>query len=599
MLRRRVLPALVTSTSLLAALWAPAGASAIPSNSGDPAAIVTDGPVYAIAHVGNLTYVGGIFTAAGPPGGPLTPRANLAVVDESGALTPIAPVVDGQVNTIAVDGTRVFIGGTFTHVNGVSRNTIAALDAATGATNGFDPDIPSEKGGVPVRLQTRSLVFAAGTLYAATDQPLGFARVPYDLNPQPSGTNTNSYVITLTNDDDRIYAGGAFTKAGPMGIHQRSRLLAFDPTGGVDTDWAPTANGTVYALAASGLNLYLGGLFTTVNGTPREHIALIDGDSGTLLPFNPGANGFVRALALRARRSTPVARSPGSADRRETGSPASISRAGNRRRRSELQRQLLAVAAAGPVVYAGGQFTEIGGRNARSTRSSASHRRADPAAVAAPRARRRAARTRARRRTSSAPRLSAVSLTSRRFRVALPGRPPAGRGIPRGTTLRYTSSEAGSAVLGIQRPLRGRRAGSGACVTPSRAPRGARRCTLWSTVGSFSRVTRAGRNAIAFSGRLNNRALRPGDYRFRLTVGDAVGNRSGARTISFEIAAPTPLRRTSVAPSSTCTIGAPRFELGTSPTRTERATRLRHAPMRRDYLTTIPRPPCSSGRRAR
>ena len=30
-------------------------------------------------------------------------------------------------------------------------------------------------------------------------------------------------------------------------------------------------------------------------------------------------------------------------------------------------------------------------------------------------------------------------------------------------------------------------------------------------------------------------------------------------------------------------IGAPRFELGTSPTRTVRATRLRHAPMRRQY----------------
>ena len=35
-------------------------------------------------------------------------------------------------------------------------------------------------------------------------------------------------------------------------------------------------------------------------------------------------------------------------------------------------------------------------------------------------------------------------------------------------------------------------------------------------------------------------------------------------------------------------IGAPRFELGTSPTRTVRATRLRHAPTRRQYLTRAP-----------
>ena len=32
-------------------------------------------------------------------------------------------------------------------------------------------------------------------------------------------------------------------------------------------------------------------------------------------------------------------------------------------------------------------------------------------------------------------------------------------------------------------------------------------------------------------------------------------------------------------------IGVPRFELGTSPTRTERATRLRHTPEPRDYRT--------------
>ena len=44
-------------------------------------------------------------------------------------------------------------------------------------------------------------------------------------------------------------------------------------------------------------------------------------------------------------------------------------------------------------------------------------------------------------------------------------------------------------------------------------------------------------------------------------------------------------------------IGAPRFELGTSPTRTVRATRLRHAPMPDDYLTTTRQPPGSTGRR--
>jgi hypothetical protein len=44
-------------------------------------------------------------------------------------------------------------------------------------------------------------------------------------------------------------------------------------------------------------------------------------------------------------------------------------------------------------------------------------------------------------------------------------------------------------------------------------------------------------------------------------------------------------------------IGAPGFEPGTSPTRTVRATRLRHAPMCGDYLMPGRRPPGSTGRR--
>jgi hypothetical protein len=53
------------------------------------------------------------------------------------------------------------------------------------------------------------------------------------------------------------------------------------------------------------------------------------------------------------------------------------------------------------------------------------------------------------------------------------------------------------------------------------------------------------------------------------------GHGSGRVTIRAQTPFPPPGRG----------IGAPRFELGTSPTRTVRATRLRHAPERRDYRT--------------
>ena len=62
----------------------------------------------------------------------------------------------------------------------------------------------------------------------------------------------------------------------------------------VDTSFTPSANGDVYALAASGANVYVGGPFSQVNGVTRNGLALLDGTTGTVLPFNPNPNERIR-----------------------------------------------------------------------------------------------------------------------------------------------------------------------------------------------------------------------------------------------------------------------------------------------------------------
>jgi hypothetical protein len=92
--------------------------------------------------------------------------------------------------------------------------------------------------------------------------------------------------------------------------------------------------------------------------------------------------------------------------------------------------------------------------------------------------------------------------------------------VSRGTTFRFTLSEAARVSMRIQRNRRGR----------------------WVRVRTLLRDATAGANRVRFAGRVlvrgRARTLRPGRYRVRLQAVDAAGNRSALKTIRFRIVAP-------------------------------------------------------------
>jgi hypothetical protein len=169
--------------------------------------------------------------------------ATLSSVPDAGTVQ-----TNGRVVAVLVADNAVYLGGYFTQVNGVIRNHLAAIDATTGKLTGWNPN-----------------------------------------------ANNSVRSLALSSDGSRIYAGGGFSKVGGLG---RKRLAAIDAsTGAVDSAWKPQANDTVYALATSGQSVYLGGKFTTIDGQSRAHLALVDATSGTLAPnWTPSANDEVRAL---------------------------------------------------------------------------------------------------------------------------------------------------------------------------------------------------------------------------------------------------------------------------------------------------------------
>ncbi|MDQ1597185.1 MAG: hypothetical protein QOI70_609, partial [Microbacteriaceae bacterium] len=103
-----------------------------------------------------------------------------------------------------------------------------------------------------------------------------------------------------------VYVGGNFTTARPAGSASgsntvsRSYLLSYNLATGALSNWAPTLNGQVRAIAASpdGSRLYAVGAFTTVNGATRNRIVAFDTATGAVnSSFAADANGEVFAVA--------------------------------------------------------------------------------------------------------------------------------------------------------------------------------------------------------------------------------------------------------------------------------------------------------------
>ena len=111
-----------------------------------------------------------------------------------------------------------------------------------------------------------------------------------------------------------------------------------------------------------------------------------------------------------------------------------------------------------------------------------------------------------------------------------------------GTRFTFNSSEAGRAVLTVQKRVKGLKVkakGKRRCVARSKkqvrkAP-AKERCNAWKKIGSIAKQVKAGRNTIAFTGRLAGRKLTPGSYRARLKITDAAGNVSRAETVKFRV----------------------------------------------------------------
>jgi hypothetical protein len=251
--------------------------AAVDATTGTPIATykpTIDAEVLTLALAGSDVYAGGMFTTVNGA----THDYIVALNTSTGATDPaFAGSADNGVlaSTMSADGTKLVIGGNFTHVDGSSQNHIAAVSPTTGATL---PWATHTSYGIVALAADASGIYAAG---AGTGGNFAAFSPSTGSSLWVGGTNGNVQAITVFNGE--VYAGGHYTNyCGPQGGQHtctnpipRSKILAVDETTGALQSWAPSVNSAlgVFALTGGAGYLELGGDFTKVAGTSQQGFA--------------------------------------------------------------------------------------------------------------------------------------------------------------------------------------------------------------------------------------------------------------------------------------------------------------------------------------
>jgi hypothetical protein len=262
--------------------------------------------VRALAVSGPTVYLGGDFSGANAINGSL-PRNHAAAVDAStGTATPWDPNANSIVSAFAVSGPTVYVGGSFSSLDGQRRNNVAALNAADGTLTAWDPNA---NGAVDTLAVSGSTVYLGGLFSGANAINGSLMRNHAAAVDASTGTatawnpNANNAVLALGVSGSTVYLGGLFSGANAInGSLTRNHAAAVDASTGTATAWDPNVNRSVLALAVSGSTVYLGGDFNSdnaINGSvKRNFAAAVDASTGTGTGWDPNANNSVLALAV-------------------------------------------------------------------------------------------------------------------------------------------------------------------------------------------------------------------------------------------------------------------------------------------------------------
>ncbi|MEO6046618.1 MAG: T9SS type A sorting domain-containing protein, partial [Candidatus Kapaibacterium sp.] len=247
----------------------------------------TDDTVHAVSFFNGELHAGGNFRTAGGVAAPYLARW------DGTAWHAIPGGFDGIVYALTPFKNHLYVGGRFSTTSGLTANCIARW-------NGGSWSAMSAGMGLSINGMTQWV----GNWTVGNGR---LASTPIDEHDLNRGPETLPFVFAIAvAEDGEVYAGGHFTVAGNVSSHHIAswkdeawHQLIADTT--VATRSSNGTDGSVYAVAVSGDDIYIGGDFTVAGGVRSPRVARWNSIDNRWYPLGNGidsAGSFVRSLAV-------------------------------------------------------------------------------------------------------------------------------------------------------------------------------------------------------------------------------------------------------------------------------------------------------------
>jgi hypothetical protein len=239
----------------------------------------TDSSVCALAVSGVNVFAGGYFTTAGGV------SANRVAKWNGSSWSALGSGMNGGVYSLAVSGSDLYAGGWFTTATNsggvaVTVNSIAKWNGSSWTALG------SGMGHWLYSPSVRALAVAGSAVYAGGSFTMagGVSAICIakwngsSWTALGSGMDDSDDVYALAVSGSDLYVGGYFTTPGGVSANRIAKW-----NGSTWSALGSGMNGGVYSLAVSASAVYAGGAFTTAGGVSANHIAKWNGTSWTAL----------------------------------------------------------------------------------------------------------------------------------------------------------------------------------------------------------------------------------------------------------------------------------------------------------------------------
>lgn len=264
--------------------------------------VTVSGQVNTLLHTADALYMGGSFTSV--DGVSANRIAKYDLIDNT--WSPLGSGVNSGVESLELINDHLYVGGSFTSAGGSNAFKVVRYDLNNDVWDRFYT-------GFTASSSVRDMSFAGETLFVGGNIPRvsGFDAsniVSFNITDESwqlpgNGLGSRSRVNSIVVDKDEVFVGGTFTSAnGSSAIRVASynvNTRVWTALGeGIQAYTIPASSRVVDVLLVHDGYLYVGGRFQIAGDADANHIARYNISDGTWSGLGSGLNDRVYALAV-------------------------------------------------------------------------------------------------------------------------------------------------------------------------------------------------------------------------------------------------------------------------------------------------------------